>query len=44
MLNNWGFLLGEIWVLLTVAAVMGLSAGWIIWGRRAEAHQKTDDR
>lgn len=44
MFKNWGFLLGEIWVLLMVAAVMGLTVGWIIWGRRAGAHQTTNDR
>lgn len=35
MFRNWGFLLGEIWVLLLLAALIGLLAGWIIWGRRA---------
>ena len=34
MFKNWGFLLGEIWVLLALAALVGLIAGWIIWGRR----------
>ncbi len=34
MFQNWGFLLGEIWVLLALAALLGLLAGWIIWGRR----------
>lgn len=37
MFRNWGFLLGEIWVLLLLAALVGLLAGWLIWGgRRAE--------
>ena len=34
MFERWGFLLGEIWVLLALAALIGLLAGWIIWGRR----------
>lgn len=34
MFRNWGFLLGEIWVLLLLAALLGLLAGWLIWSRR----------
>ena len=34
MFRNWGFLLGEIWVLLLLAALLGLFAGWLIWSRR----------
>jgi len=34
MFQNWGFLLGEIWVLLLLAALLGLLAGWLIWSRR----------
>lgn len=35
MFRNWGFLLGEIWVLLAIAAALGLFVGWLIWaGRR----------
>lgn len=34
MFQQWGFLLGEIWILLALAALLGLLAGWIIWGRR----------
>ncbi|NPD16417.1 hypothetical protein HOY34_14550 [Xinfangfangia sp. D13-10-4-6] len=34
MFQNWGFLLGEIWVLLVLAALVGLFAGWLIFGRR----------
>lgn len=34
MFHNWGFLLMEIWLLLILAALVGLLAGWIIWGRR----------
>lgn len=35
MFRNWGFLLGEIWVLILLAALLGLLAGWLIWGRRS---------
>jgi len=35
MFENWGFLLAEIWVLLALAACIGLIAGWLIWGGRA---------
>jgi len=34
MFRNWGFLLAEMWVLLGLAAVLGLVVGWIVWGRR----------
>ncbi len=34
MFQNWGFLLTEIWVLLALAGLLGLIAGWIMWGRR----------
>lgn len=34
MFKNWGFLLGEMWVLLLLAALVGLIAGWLIWGGR----------
>ena len=37
MFEEWGFLLTEIWVLLGLAALVGLIAGWIIWGGKAEA-------
>jgi predicted flap endonuclease-1-like 5' DNA nuclease len=33
MFQGWGFLLSEIWILLALAAMLGLLAGWIIWGR-----------
>ncbi|MCU0802058.1 MAG: hypothetical protein MUD11_09815 [Rhodobacteraceae bacterium] len=33
MFKEWGFLLGEIWFLLALAGLIGLIAGWIIWGR-----------
>ena len=35
MFQGWGFLLGEIWVLLALAALLGLVVGWLIWGRSA---------
>lgn len=38
MFREWGFLLTEIWVLLALAALLGLLAGWIIWGRRSEVN------
>lgn len=34
MFREWGFLLAEIWILLALAGLAGLVAGWIIWGRR----------
>lgn len=37
MFKEWGFLLGEIWVLIQLALLLGLLAGWLIWGRGAEA-------
>lgn len=44
MFRNWGFLLGEIWLLLIIAALIGLFAGWLIWGRssRQTAAQPTN--
>ncbi len=36
MFKEWGFLLGEIWVLLLIAGGLGLLAGWIIWGRQID--------
>jgi hypothetical protein len=36
MFQEWGFLLGEIWGLLVLAALVGLVAGWLIFGGRAE--------
>lgn len=35
MFREWGFLLGEIWFLLLLAGLLGLLAGWLIWGRRS---------
>lgn len=36
MFQNWGFLLGEIWGLILLAALLGLFAGWLIWNRSKE--------
>lgn len=36
MFQNWDFLLAEIWGLLVLAALIGLFAGWLIWGGRRE--------
>ncbi|MBU2994402.1 hypothetical protein Q4555_06485 [Octadecabacter sp. 1_MG-2023] len=43
MFREWGFLLTEIWVLLAIAALLGLLAGWIIWGRRSEVNIDTGE-
>ena len=45
MFRGWNFLLGEIWVLIALAVLLGLVAGWLIWGRRAApvAAATTDD-
>ncbi len=43
MFRDWGFLLTEIWVLLALAALIGLLAGWIIWGRRSEVNIDTSE-
>lgn len=37
MFKNWGFLVGEIWVLILLAALLGLFAGWLIWGGRRKS-------
>jgi predicted flap endonuclease-1-like 5' DNA nuclease len=34
MFTGWGFLLGEIWVLILLAGLVGLLAGYLIWGRQ----------
>ncbi len=41
MFQRWGFLLGEIWVLLALAALLGLFVGWLIWGRRGDVTVNT---
>lgn len=40
MFENWTFLIGEIWVLLGLAALLGLLSGWIIWGRSGSGETK----
>ncbi|MGB1234453.1 MAG: hypothetical protein ACPG5U_01820 [Planktomarina sp.] len=42
MFQEWGFLLGEIWILLVLAALIGLIAGWIIWGRSSSMSLEGD--
>ena len=34
MFKNWGFLLGEMWGVILLATLLGLFAGWLIWGGR----------
>ncbi len=41
MFQEWGFLLGEIWFLLLLAALIGLLAGWLIWGRSTSGNSST---
>lgn len=36
MVQNWDFLLSEIWGLIALAALVGLFAGWLIWDRSRE--------
>lgn len=43
MFHKWGFLLTEIWVLLALAALLGLFVGWLIWGRRADVVADTSE-
>lgn len=42
MFREWGFLMGEMWVLLALAALVGLIAGWLIWGRSDAAGSAVD--
>lgn len=35
MFEQWGFLLTEIWFLLALAALLGVIAGWLFFGRQA---------
>ena len=36
MFKEWGFLITEMVGLIVIAALLGLLAGWLIWGWRAE--------
>jgi predicted flap endonuclease-1-like 5' DNA nuclease len=36
MFKNWDFLLGEIWFLIVLAALLGLFVGWLLWGGRRQ--------
>jgi predicted flap endonuclease-1-like 5' DNA nuclease len=40
MFKGWEFLLVEMWVLLALAALIGLIAGWLIWGRGAQTGRR----
>lgn len=42
MFQGWGFLLGEIWVLIALAALIGLFVGWMVWGRSPAPIATTD--
>lgn len=42
MFRNWGFLMGEMWGLILLAALLGLFAGWLIWGRRSQVNIEAD--
>ena len=44
MFQRGGFLMGEIWLLLLLAALLGLLAGWFIWGRRTPEDAGEVDR
>lgn len=37
MFQEWGFLIGEMVLLIVLAALLGLIVGWIIWGRSGGA-------
>jgi len=39
MFRNWGFLISEMFLLILLAALLGLLVGWLIWGRRSIAIQ-----
>lgn len=43
MFRGWNFLLGEIWVLIALAALLGLVVGWLIWGRSAAPAAAVED-
>ncbi len=43
MFQRWGFLLVEIWVLLALAALLGLFIGWLIWGRSSAGAADTGE-
>ena len=43
MFRDWGFLLGEIWALIVLAALVGVIAGWIIFGQRKQSAAGSGD-
>jgi len=34
MFQGWGFLISEMFLLIVLAALLGVFVGWIVWGRR----------
>lgn len=42
MLNDFTYLVAEIWGLLGVSALLGLSVGWILWGWRSRSKETVD--
>ena len=42
MFQNWGFLLTEMVGLIIIAALIGLMAGWLIWGGRKTVQENGD--
>ena len=38
--KEWGFLISELWLLLALAGLVGMFAGWIIWGGRQKVEAK----
>ncbi|MEM6276374.1 MAG: hypothetical protein AAF714_05450 [Pseudomonadota bacterium] len=43
MFQNWGFLLAEIWLLIGLAALLGLFVGWMIWSRGSAPRATVND-
>lgn len=43
MFEEWGFLLTEIWMLLVLAALVGLIAGWLIFGGKSGSASNSGD-
>ncbi|NSX53412.1 hypothetical protein [Parasulfitobacter algicola] len=44
MFQEWSFLIGEIWGLLIMAALLGLLTGWVIWGYGAQEVIETETK
>lgn len=43
MFENWGFLLAEIWLLIALAALLGIFVGWLIWSGASAPRAAGDD-